>query len=144
MQDFAAWATMTMWNGASTKPPPLVVAACDGYVVVEPPEGGAGTILGGVTFTDLAAQTREDIAAALAKQGYQATPVLSAREALESSRTKARGLVFQAADEEGEEWPLLASPLRLKGTPPRVRRPMPALGRDGPAIMAELGRVESS
>ena len=141
MQDVAAWATMTLWDGTSTTPPPLIMPARDGYVVVEQPDSGIGNSLpDGGTLTDLAARTRTEIASALERHGYQATPVLSARETIDAPRTKARGLVFRVTDDEGEEWPLLASPLRLQGTPPRVRHPMPALGRDGPAIMAELGR----
>jgi hypothetical protein len=47
-------------------------------------------------------------------------------------------LVFYAKDETGNEWPLLASPLRLKGTPPITRELMRPLGSDGDAILAEL------
>lgn len=71
-------------------------------------------------------------------------PVLSTKEMLEAEQTIARNLLFHVEDEDGDVWPLLASPLRLKGTPPVVKRPMGRLGSNGPAILAELGRSQDA
>jgi crotonobetainyl-CoA:carnitine CoA-transferase CaiB-like acyl-CoA transferase len=56
---------------------------------------------------------------------------------LEEPQTAARELWFNVTD-GGETWPLLASPMRLLGTPPAVRKAMPALGRDTATILEAL------
>jgi crotonobetainyl-CoA:carnitine CoA-transferase CaiB-like acyl-CoA transferase len=82
--------------------------------------------------------TRDELAKSQRDAGRCAAPVLSAAETVASDQTRSRGLVFHAKDAAGEEWPLLASPLRLKGTPPLVRHLMGPLGSDGAAILDEL------
>jgi crotonobetainyl-CoA:carnitine CoA-transferase CaiB-like acyl-CoA transferase len=141
MQDVGSWLTMTLWNHDQSAPQQMMLPASDGFVVVE---ADASAMEAGLP-TGLAAErthtmTREALCAALKKAGWQAAPVFSARETLEADQTRARGLLFHAQDADGEEWPLLASPLRLKGTPPVVRRLMGNLGSDSAAILAELGR----
>jgi hypothetical protein len=135
MQDVGSWLTMPLWNGDESAPRPTVLRAKDGFVMVED-DGPAGsqTALNPERAAEL---TREELAKVLCDAGRRATPILSAAEMLASDQTLSRGLVFHARDATGEEWPLLASPLRLKGTPPVVRRLMGPLGSDGPAILAE-------
>ena len=59
-------------------------------------------------------------------------------EAIAHAQTAARRLWFTVT-EDGDPWPLFASPLRLARTPPQVSRPGPLLDSDGPAILRELG-----
>jgi crotonobetainyl-CoA:carnitine CoA-transferase CaiB-like acyl-CoA transferase len=68
---------------------------------------------------------------------FGGTPVQTPAEVLASVRTVERGLCFTIEDERGC-WPALAVPMRLLGTPPMVRRPGPALGRDNGAILGPL------
>jgi crotonobetainyl-CoA:carnitine CoA-transferase CaiB-like acyl-CoA transferase len=128
MQDIAAWVTQTMWSAREPDGSPASVVACrDGHVLVEGPSDQP------VPQT----LTKREAAAHLARTGVRATPVLTVLEMLAEPHTSARGLWFHVTD-AGETWPLLASPLRLMGTPARVRKPMPALGRDTAAILASL------
>jgi crotonobetainyl-CoA:carnitine CoA-transferase CaiB-like acyl-CoA transferase len=136
MQDAGAWLTMPLWNGDESAPVPQVLSARDGFVVVEV-ESGDDALPGGIAPENARAMTCTALVAALSKDGYRAAQILSAGDMLNAQQTRARNLVLQATDAEGEAWPLLASPLRLKGTPPVVRQPMGALGSDGPAILAE-------
>ena len=136
MQDVASWLTMPLWNGDDTAPRPTVLLASDGFVMVED-DGQVGS-QSAITPERASVMTREELTAVLCGAGRRAAPVLSAAEMLASEQTRSRGLVFHAKDAGGEEWPLLSSPLRLKGTPPVVRRPMGPLGSDGPQILAEL------
>lgn len=140
MQDVGAWATMTLWNGDESSPHSVVLAASDGFVVVETREPGMDVAAAaGIAPGVARSMTRDELSGALSESGLRVAPVLLAREALDAEQTKARGLVFHVKDAEGEEWPLLASPLRLKGTPPVVRRPMGGLGSDKAAVLAEFG-----
>ena len=75
--------------------------------------------------------------ARLARCGVAAAPVRTVHEMLEEPQTAARELWFNVTH-GGETWPLLASPMRLLGTPPAVRKAMPALGRDTAAILEAL------
>lgn len=141
MQDVAAWMTMTHWNGENARPQPLIVEAKDGYLVAEPQDEAAGAELKSEA-AGCRTMTRFELASTLVARGCRAVAVLSAREMLDAPRTRERNLVFWAKDNDGESWPMLASPLRLKLTPPVVRRPMPELGHDSAAILEELGRAE--
>ena len=144
MQDIAAWATMPLWNEASTISNPFVLKAKDGFVVIDPKDrNGVADLPKDLAQGAAEHMIRAELVKILSESGWQAAPVLSVHEMLDSSQTRARKLVFTACDRDGEPWPLLASPLRLKGTPPQVHRPMSALGRDGAAILAELGRSAS-
>ena len=139
MQDVGCWLTMPLWNGDESAPRPTAVRAADGFVVVEDDGPGVGSNQNDPIAPARASElSREELTKALCDAGRRAAPVLSAAETVASDQTRSRGLVFHAKDAGGEEWPLLASPLRLKGTPPVVRRLMGPLGSDGPAILAEL------
>ena len=132
MQDVGSWLTMPLWNGDESAPRLNVMRANDGYVVVE--DNGAAA----AEPPRASEMTRDELACVLRDAGSCAAPVLSAAEMVASDQTRSRGLVFYAKDAMGEEWPLLASPLRLKGTPPVMRHLMGPLGSDGAAILAEL------
>ncbi len=134
MQDIAAWLTQTAWNTQTPSRPPVRLIACrDGHVVAE---GNTEEREG------LADQPRCDVVARLAARGVKAAPVLTVHEMLAQPQTVTRQLWFPVS-EAGETWPLMASPLQLTGTPPTVRKPMPALGRDTAAILEALRSAES-
>ena len=135
MQDITAWLTQTAW-GEAAHPPVSLVVCRDGYIVAEigagRPAGLAREALMGAL--DL---TRDEAVARLARCGVAAAPVRTVHEMLEEPQTAARELWFNVTH-GGETWPLLASPMRLLGTPPAVRKAMPALGRDTAAILEAL------
>lgn len=137
MQDVGAWVTMPLWNGDDSAPRPRVLRASDGFVMVEEDgPGSAAEAPGAIAIAvDASGLTRVQLASVLRQSGRRAAPILSAAEMLASDQTRLRGLVFHMRDADGEQWPLLASPLRLKETPPIVRRVMGPLGGDGPSIL---------
>lgn len=142
MQDVGSWLTLPLWNGDQSAPEPKIISAKDGYVLVEidsAPQIGASP--NKILPEQARGMTRAELAAALANAGERAAPILTATETLQAEQTRARALVFYTTDDEGDQWPMLASPLRLKGTPPVVGRPMAKLGADGPAVLAEFGIV---
>jgi crotonobetainyl-CoA:carnitine CoA-transferase CaiB-like acyl-CoA transferase len=111
--------------------------ANDGFVVVAPvdTEGGVELPAGAASSPPM---TRTELATTSIARGQRAAPVLSAREMLDPDQTRARRLVLTRQDADGENWPLLASPLGLRGTPPRIRRPVRALDSNSAEIRAEL------
>jgi crotonobetainyl-CoA:carnitine CoA-transferase CaiB-like acyl-CoA transferase len=134
MQDITAWLTQTAWNTHQPCRSPVRVIACrDGHVVAE------GEMQDLQSLADL---PRREAVARLAGRGVTAAPVLTVHEMLAGPQTAARRLWFPVSD-DGETWPLLASPLRLTATPTAVREPMPALGRDTTAILEALQSAES-
>lgn len=138
MQDISAWMTQTLWNGAPRRQDNVRVVACsDGHLLVEAEAGRAVADLPGVAG-NRSPLTREALAASLAPLALRVAPVLTVHEMASSPQTMSRGLWFTAAGEDGLTWPLLASPLRLTVTPPAVRKPMPRLGRDNDAILADV------
>ena len=84
---------------------------------------------------------REDSAhwlAAFGKAGIPSEPVLAYDEALAHPQAVARGVVAEIADPERGTIRTLAPPLRLEGTPARVRRRAPDLGEHSAEIRAWL------
>lgn len=65
-------------------------------------------------------------------------PVLDLDEALGQEQVAARGIVTEEPC-LGGRFRGLRSPLRLSETPPRLRRPAPALGADTEAVLGEAG-----
>jgi crotonobetainyl-CoA:carnitine CoA-transferase CaiB-like acyl-CoA transferase len=143
MQDCTAWMTMPLWGKARIAPQPSILKANDGFVVVAPvdTEGGFQLPAGAASSRHM---TRTELAAALMARGLRAAPVLSAREMLDADQTQARRLVRTRQDAAGENWPLLASPLGLRGTRPRIRRPVPTLDSSSAEIRAELRKSPES
>ncbi|MBM3517147.1 MAG: CoA transferase [Alphaproteobacteria bacterium] len=74
------------------------------------------------------------LAETLLAAGVPAGAALTLPEALEHPQAVARGRVVEIEDYRG-----IASPLALSRTPPEVRRPPPAFGVDGRAILREAG-----
>jgi crotonobetainyl-CoA:carnitine CoA-transferase CaiB-like acyl-CoA transferase len=141
MQDITAWLTQTAWGGEEARRPPVSLIACrDGHVVAELEGAKAAELAREALGHEHAAARdlrRDEAVARLERCGVAAAPVRTVHEMLAEPQTAARELWFDVAD-GGETWPLLASPLRLLGTPPAVRKAMPALGRDTVAILEAL------
>ncbi len=147
MQDITAWLTQTVWDGGEAGRSPVSLIACrDGYIVADMDAERSRELAREALGPQLAAAkdlTRQEAVARLARCGVAAAPVRTVHEMLAEPQTAARELWFPVTD-SGETWPLLASPLRLMGTPPTVRKPMPALGLDTAAILEALHRSPAS
>lgn len=137
MQDITAWLTQAVWNDAGISQV-SVIACRDGHVLVEAPSAAPDALA-----REMRHVTKRDAAAQLARRNMPAAPVLTIHEMLAEPRTSARRLWFHAT-ENGETWPLLASPLRLTATPPAVCRPTPPLGRDTESILAGFRKPATS
>lgn len=133
MQDIAAWITQTAWNGADPVGARLALVPCaDGFVLVEtaPPRI---TELSDLVRT----MSKGDAAQFLSGVGIVATAISDVAEVVSAPLTAIRAL-WRTVAAEGAEWPLLANPMRLEATPPQVQKPMPPLGRDNHAVVADL------
>lgn len=128
MQDIAAWFTQTEWTRRTTMP--FRLANCrKGSVVAEMNLRDIQAIEPQIAYLD-----PEEACAFLERKGVRAAPVLSVHQMVISDQTVSRQLWFTAE----KKWPLLANPMRLELTPPKVRKPMPRLGEDNDRILAEL------
>jgi crotonobetainyl-CoA:carnitine CoA-transferase CaiB-like acyl-CoA transferase len=147
MQDIAAWLTQTVWNTADPGRSPVRLIQCsDGHIVAEIDAAKLAQLPRDILGRQPGSSTqlsRREAAARLVRSGIPAAPVLTVHEMMAEPHTSSRRLWFRASD-NGETWPLLASPLRLVGTPPVVRKPMPPLGRDNAAILDALPRSAPS
>ena len=76
--------------------------------------------------------------ARLDAQDLLCAPVLTLAEALDHEQTRANGTVVTIDGATGP-LPLVGSPLSMNAGAFRMRRPPPALGADGDAILAEAG-----
>jgi crotonobetainyl-CoA:carnitine CoA-transferase CaiB-like acyl-CoA transferase len=141
MQDITAWLTQTAWGGEEARRTPVSLIACrDGHIVAEIEGAKSASLAREALGQELAGArdlTKDDAVARLERCGVAAAPVRTVHEMLAEPQTVARELWFKVADGR-ETWPLLATPLRLLGTPPAVRKAMPALGRDTAAILQGL------
>ncbi len=133
MQDASAWVTQMEWGGALAAPPVRVIACTDGHVVAE---GDASAVVPAGQHWD---GDRASLVAAVEAAGAAAAPVLTVREVAEHPQTLARELLLHRATTDGEEWAVLASPLRLCETPPKVGRVMSRLGEDDAEVIAAFG-----
>lgn len=73
-------------------------------------------------------------------------PINNIAQAFEDAQVKARGLAVTLPRDAGDgiaQIAGVASPLRLQGTPPVLRRAPPALGQHTDEVLAELGLGES-
>ena len=134
MQDVCAWATQAGWNEAGPRAPIAVLQCLDGYVLADCPATDAVRLQAQL---ESAGQLRDAVVAALATAGRSAVPVLGISEVVASPQTRDRGLWLMSED-EGVEYPVLASPVRLLLTPSPVPRPGPRLGRDTQDILGAL------
>lgn len=138
MQDILAWSTQFAWDG--------VARASARSEIVECVDGDAM-----VTFDERTPQlpkdirraaktiSRDDLAARCRVLGLETVPVRSPFEVLNAEQTARRDLIFHVEDERGS-LPALGSPLRLLGTPYRLRSVAPALGCHNREILGEAAR----
>src|SRR5690606_35940250 len=118
-------------------PAPVIVRCSDGSLLAECEAGWLQANIDGVDDTGEVLATglsRTQMAAQLEEVAIRTAPVNSVHDAIAMPQTAARELFF-AVETRGARWPLMASPLRLARTPPRVREPMPPLGEDNEAIL---------
>ncbi|MBV8662399.1 MAG: CoA transferase [Hyphomicrobiales bacterium] len=85
-----------------------------------------------------ASNTTEYWLARLDEQDLLCAPVLTLAAALEHPQTEANGTVVSVEGQKGA-LPLLGSPLTMGPGAFQLRRPPPALGADGDAVLAEAG-----
>ncbi len=76
--------------------------------------------------------------ARLDEQDLLCAPVLTLAEALEHEQVRANGTVVTLSG-GGGALPLIGTPLTMDASAFQIRRPPPALGADGEAILAEVG-----
>lgn len=135
MQDITCWLTQTVWNTDIDRiPRPTVLATEDGFVMVEAPESEIARLAG---TADPLPMTREEAAARFLQQGLAAAPVNSVREAAMHPHTMARRLWYRMS-EGAHAWPVLASPMLLKQTPPVISRLSPKADEDRESLLEEL------
>jgi len=113
MQDCTVWATQHCFD---QRPPPATILPCtDGWIAATAP-------------AETEQMSVADALAACAARGIDAAPVLSVAEVTAAAQTSARGLLTEVPTPDGSRWTVLASPLRLEGSPAKVRGAMPRLG----------------
>jgi crotonobetainyl-CoA:carnitine CoA-transferase CaiB-like acyl-CoA transferase len=143
MQDIAAWMTQTQWNlGADRNVArPAVLRSRDGYVLADTTPERVEEALQRLAIpgpSDVGTMERDAVVALLTRAGIRSAPVLTVDETAVLAQTKARRL-WATVEEDGELWPILASPLRLLATPPRFSHLAPDLNQNREVIMRELG-----
>jgi crotonobetainyl-CoA:carnitine CoA-transferase CaiB-like acyl-CoA transferase len=141
MQDITAWVSQAAWNRTEKKAGKSVFGCADGYVACDADAADVERKLqasAARSLADLKTMNRVDAAALLNAAHVAAAPVFTVPEAVVHRQTEERRLWFTVT-EDGNTWPLFASPLRLMGTPPTVRRLGPLLNKDGPAILQQFG-----
>jgi crotonobetainyl-CoA:carnitine CoA-transferase CaiB-like acyl-CoA transferase len=137
MQDVAAWATQTAWNGRKSSEDVWVGRCADGYVLAQPSPGAA--LRPDEVESLVSPLSRRDAVDALRGAGIRAAPVLSVRESVDLPHSRRRGL-WTIAHADGFEWPLLASPIRLCRSVPLTGRPASLLDADRAAVLEMLRR----
>jgi crotonobetainyl-CoA:carnitine CoA-transferase CaiB-like acyl-CoA transferase len=133
MQDVTAWATQTAWNGSDIALEHDVVPCRDGHVLAArarstPPAAVSALAANG-------GKSRDELVTALSALGVVATPILDVQEVTELAHCRERGLWTHRV-ENGVAWPLLASPLRLTRTPPRLDSLAPKLDQHRDTVVA--------
>ncbi len=75
--------------------------------------------------------------------GIPAAPIYDYGETLNAEHTAAREMVMQVPHPVEGSYPSLGFPVKLSGTPQRLRRPPPLLGEHTAELLAELGLAEA-
>lgn len=138
MQDVAAWTTAPLWNTAATDDAEetAMIECRDGYVLLS----GAGDILAEIAAAhENAGLSRDEMSAQIHQDGVRCVPVRTVSEAAEHPQTEARQLIIWRQSENGVNWPLLGSPLRLSRTQPVVAKPISPPRRIDEDTAMELG-----
>lgn len=130
MQDIVAWATQTRWNGWQPGAAMQVLHCADGDLLA----------IGAAPAASSPPASREQMAEHIRQAGGRSAPVLAPAEVLASPQTARRRLHFRVTDARGQ-WPALAVPMRLLGTPAQVTGPGPQLGADNDALLGTARRA---
>lgn len=137
MQDVSTWLTQTAWNEPDTRRP-VVLQCSDGCIVVEGDRAAALSVLGLAESWSGPLPMVRDEACRKLHAALSCAPVLSVAESAHLPHTRERALWF-TLKQDGVDWPMLTSPMRLERTPPRVTHLAPSVNQDGPDILKELG-----
>lgn len=135
MQDIACWLTQTVWNeDLGHLPRPQIIPTRDGHVMVEASAEEVAVLdLEGIRTR----MSRDEAVNHITSLGLIVAPVLTVREASQHPHTLNRKLWYRLP--EGDHaWPVLASPMRLKRTPPIISRLSPAADQDRESLLEEL------
>ncbi len=84
------------------------------------------------------AQPRDHWVARLREEGVPAGSVRTPIEALASEETKAGGIVQDVEHKRAGRMPVIATPIRLSGTPVRLTGPAPVLGEHTEEVLREV------
>jgi crotonobetainyl-CoA:carnitine CoA-transferase CaiB-like acyl-CoA transferase len=139
MQDAAVWATSSLWNDAPRESHAFQRCA-DGFVCVKCTREKLASILSELTkWPDTVSNMSREAFVETARQaGIICAPVRTVSETALSGQVAARNLIVERSTADGRRWPLLNCPLRLMGTPPRVRRAIGELGEANEEVQSSL------
>jgi crotonobetainyl-CoA:carnitine CoA-transferase CaiB-like acyl-CoA transferase len=137
MQDVSTWLTQTAWNEPDSRRP-VVLQCSDGCIVIEGDRATALFALGLAQSWSGPLPMGRDEACRRLHATLPCAPVLSVAESAHLAHTRDRALWF-TLKQDGVDWPMLTSPMRLERTPPRVTHLAPGVNQDGPDILKELG-----
>jgi crotonobetainyl-CoA:carnitine CoA-transferase CaiB-like acyl-CoA transferase len=137
MQDVSTWLTQTAWNEPASQRP-LVLECGDGCIVVEAERAQAFSALGLADSRSGPLPMTRDEACRKLRPAHSCAPVLSVTESAHLAHTRDRALWF-TIHQDGVDWPMLTSPMRLEKTPPRVTHLAPSVNQHGADILRELG-----
>jgi crotonobetainyl-CoA:carnitine CoA-transferase CaiB-like acyl-CoA transferase len=84
-------------------------------------------------------RTRDEWMRLLESRGIPCSPVHDLGELCDHEHTQASGMLLRYHNRQGRALQGVATPLRLDGRRPGLRRPPPSLGQDSEAVLRELG-----
>ena len=134
MHDTSAWMTHVEWPGNAAGIPATVVAAADGFIVVE----GERAAIASLVSNGARYERRAALVARLVAAGLQASPVHTVKEVVEHPHTIARELLVTRPTSDHDMWVVLNCPLRLCATPPAVRKVMTRLGAEDAEVIGQF------
>jgi CoA:oxalate CoA-transferase len=79
-----------------------------------------------------------EVVAALQRHDVPCSPILSVADAAGSAQARERALLRQTSTPDGRPISVMTQPVKFSGMPASSRLAPPALGADGPRILADL------
>ncbi|MSQ52576.1 MAG: CoA transferase [Betaproteobacteria bacterium] len=86
---------------------------------------------------------RDDWVTSLESVGVPCGPINNIDQVFEDPQVRHRGMKFEMRHPLSGSVPLVASPMRLSGTPVEYQRPPPTLGQDTDSVLAQLLGMDS-